>query len=275
MPKFTKKRKLSFDEIGKCNPSSKSKTRKHCLPKNVYDKISTQTSTKTCDSNQEHCLLDKATGISIDEKEKLRKQYLRPRYPHEWDSDPDEWLDNFNIADVMKQYEYAYPTFRFMGVYPIDFLVQNPRVTNRKQCIHPELCNLNIYTLYNQGVRSFGIIFNLDPHYKGGSHWVSLYCNLNGLKSNSSKDLWCAYFDSYGFDVPNYISIFMRSICSQNKRMKLMYNARRFQYGNSECGMYSMYFIICMLVGISFKEFCKDSVADNFMLKLRHILFTK
>jgi hypothetical protein len=39
--------------------------------------------------------------------------------------------------------------------------------------------------------------------------------------------------------------------------------------------MFSMYFIICMINGISFKDFCKDSVNDAFMLQLRKILFSK
>jgi hypothetical protein len=39
--------------------------------------------------------------------------------------------------------------------------------------------------------------------------------------------------------------------------------------------MYSLYFIICMLHGIPFAQFCKDSVPDVFMLELRKVLFAK
>jgi hypothetical protein len=39
--------------------------------------------------------------------------------------------------------------------------------------------------------------------------------------------------------------------------------------------MFSMYFLICMLSGIMFKDFCKDSVNDASMLELRKILFSK
>ena len=56
---------------------------------------------------------------------------------------------------------------------------------------------------------------------------------------------------------------------------ELGYNARQFQFGDSECGMFSMYFIICMMCGIPFENFCKTAVNDDFMLELRKILFAK
>ena len=36
-----------------------------------------------------------------------------------------------------------------------------------------------------------GIVFNLDPHDKPGSHWVSMYVDLN------NGGIY--YFDSYGY----------------------------------------------------------------------------
>jgi len=114
------------------------------------------------------------------------------------------------------------------------------------------------------------MIFNLDPHFKGGSHWVGLYIDLK--KKNKP---FIAYFDSYGYKTPPLIARLMRSFKLQIKGCELGFNARRFQYGNSECGMFSMYFIICMMHGISFRDFCKDSVKDDFMLNLRQILFAK
>lgn len=277
MRKHSRKRKLTYEDIGRCHPNVTRKQRrsKHCLPENVYSSlIRTNMKDKLCDPKNEHCLLDKSTTLTHDQREKLRKQYLRPRYPTEWLSNPDEWLDNFNIQDVMQQYEEYCPSYRFVGVYPIDFSVQSPYVKEQKQCLHPELCTLNLRQEYARGIRSLGFIFNLDPHYKGGSHWVGLYCDIHNLYSKK-KHTWCAYFDSYGMETPKYIATFMRYLYSQDHKMKLMFNARRFQYGGSECGMYSMYFILCMLNGISFSKFCKDSVPDDFMLHLRELLFTK
>jgi hypothetical protein len=65
----------------------------------------------------------------------------------------------------------------------------------------------------------------------------------------------------------------MRSLTLQDPKMKLAFNARRFQYGNTECGMYSLYFIIRMIEGDDFKKFCRRAPKDNEMLDLRKWLF--
>ena len=42
-----------------------------------------------------------------------------------------------------------------------------------------ELCKLDLEQLYKNGKRRLGIVFNLDPHDMPGSHWVSLFVNMN------------------------------------------------------------------------------------------------
>lgn len=267
----TRKRKLALKDISRCHPSQKT-SRKRCLPDSVYKEIATKLGRPKvdgCADDEEHCIVDNAP---LDEtlKKQLRKQYLRPRRPKAWIAKPNTWLDNYNILNVMKQYEEAYPAFSFLGVFPIDFSAPDPYRTNGvKQCLNKELCELNLNTEYDKGKRGIGMIFNLDPHFKGGSHWVGLYINLE----NKNKP-FAGYFDSYGYETPKLIARLMKSFKLQVSTCDLGFNARRFQYGDSECGMFSMYFLICMLSGISFKEFCKDAVNDKFMLDLRKILFS-
>jgi hypothetical protein len=279
----TYKRKLTLKDFTKCNPGVTRKSRNKCLPQKVYSAISKQVGIQTpnndnqtifesvgCGRGEEHCLLDKAP-INENVKKALRKRYLRPRRPKSWDGDPDMWLDNYNILAVMKQYEEALPWFKFLGVFPIDFSAPDPyKQNNAPQCLYKEICDLNLKQEYSKGIRGIGIIFNLDPHFKSGSHWVSLYINLKNINKP-----FVGYFDSYGYKTPPLIARLMRSFKLQIKTCDLGFNARRFQYGDSECGMFSIYFIICMLAGISFKDFCKDSVSDDYMLQLRKILFSK
>ena len=264
MPKT--KRKLALKMFTKCNP--KTKKRGRCLPDNIYSKISKHSKNTGCKKGEDHCLLDKS---SFDEntKKELRKQYLRPRRPKGWDKDPDMWLDNYNIMAVMKQYEETHDWFKFLGIFPIDFSAPDPYSSSVK-CLYKETCDLNLKNEYTNGIRGIGMIFNLDPHYKGGSHWVGLYINLQDIHKP-----YVSYFDSYGYKTPPLIARLMRSFKLQIDTCELGFNARRFQYGGSECGMFSMYFIICMINGIPFKDFCKDSVNDAFMLKLRKIFFSK
>jgi hypothetical protein len=275
----TQKRKLNLRDFTRCNPSATRKNKNKCLPQKVYSDISKKLHVKGddklfnsigCLKGEEHCLLDKAP-INENVKKELRKQYLRPRRPKGWDSDPDMWLDNYNIMGVMKQYEQSLPWFKFLGVFPIDFSAPNPyKHDGSLQCLYKETCEINLKDEYAKGTRGIGMIFNLDPHFKGGSHWVGLYIDLKNIKKP-----FVGYFDSYGYKVPPLIARLMKSFKLQVHSCELGYNARKFQYGDSECGMFSMYFIICMMCGISFKDFCKDSVSDDYMLQLRKILFSK
>ncbi len=209
----------------------------------------------------------KALPLSESEKTNLIQQYLRPEQPAKWKEDPDMWLDSLNIEAVMKQYEEAFPSFEFMGPFPIDFAAPDPyNHSGEKKCLIREICGLRMEEAVRQGTKSIGIIYNLDPHFKDGSHWVANYIDIPNHK--------CYYFDSYGYEPPKQIATFMKWLTTQDSQMKLMYNARRFQHLGSECGMYSLYFIIRMLSGDMFRPFCRKQPRDSIMLDLRDWLFS-
>lgn len=217
----------------------------------------------------ERCLVEKSV-LEGGKKKELLKRYFRPRMPDSWIENPDEWLDSNNIADVMKQYEELYPEFKFFGTNPIDFAAPDPYTegaAEKGKCLEEAICKLNLKTLHAQGKTKLGFVYNLDPSNKGGSHWIASFTDIPGHRTY--------YFDSYGMKPPPQIARFMRSLTLQDPKMKLRYNSRRFQYGNSECGMYSLYFLICMLEGENFKKFCERSPRDSEMLSLRKTLFSQ
>ena len=216
----------------------------------------------------DRCLLEKIQ-IDSQKKKSLLKSYFRPTMPDTWLSDPDEWLDSTNIQDVMTQYEEAYPHFKFYGTNPIDFGAPNPynkHEASQNKCMNDEICKINLKDLLKQGKAHLGFVYNLDPSNKGGSHWIASFTDIPAHRSY--------YFDSYGMKPPEEISRFIRALTLQDPQMKLCFNARRFQYGNTECGLYSLYFLIRMLQGEKFKTFCRRAPRDNEMLNLRLYLFS-
>lgn len=253
-----------------------------CLPPEVLQKAASQTGVPL-ESNptllrkalekhlnvkpeQEMSFLN-ALPFPSSEKEELAKTYLRPSQPTKWKEDPDMWLDSLNIESVMKQYEEAFDEFEFMGPFPIDFAAPDPYIgSGEKKCLIREICGIRMEQAIQHGTKSIGIIYNLDPHFKDGSHWVANYIDIPNHK--------CYYFDSYGYEPPKQIAIFMKWLTTQDPKMKLMYNARRFQHLGSECGMYSMYFIIRMLAGDQFRPFCKRQPRDSVMLDFRDWMFS-
>jgi len=216
----------------------------------------------------ERCWIEKAP-IDQGKKKYLLRRYFRPAMPDEWEKDPDQWLDSNNIADVMKQYEDTYPHFKFYGTNPIDFAAPDPydsRAAAMNQCLNEDICKLNIKDLLKRGKTHLGFVYNLDPSNKGGSHWIASFTDIPAHRTY--------YFDSYGIEPPQQIARFMRSMTLQDPQMKLEFNARKFQYGNSECGMYSLYFLIRMLEGDNFQKFCRRAPRDSQMLAFRKWLFS-
>jgi hypothetical protein len=214
-----------------------------------------------------------ALPLPEQEKEQLAKDYLRPPLPKEWTTDPDMWLDTNNIADVMNQYEEArtkngVKEFEFMGPFPIDFAAPDPykKKQGEKKCLMNEICEIRVQKALENGTRSIGIVYNLDPHYKSGSHWVANYIDLAGHT--------CYYFDSYGMKPPEQIATFMKWLAVQDPSMKLVSNARRLQYSNTECGMYCIYCIIRMLEGDNFVQMTRRKPKDADMLDMRDWVFS-
>ena len=166
----------------------------------------------------------------------------------------------------MKQYEKVYKNFKFIGPVPIDFDYEYS-VGN---CIIDELCNIDIVDLQNKKINKIGIVFNLDKHDMDGSHWVSMFVNLN-------KDR-VYYFDSYGEPPPKEVDILANRLIDQgnknNQKIKYIKNNKRFQFKNSECGVYCMYFITQLLKGKTFNSFKNNIIKDDQMNKNRGYFYS-
>lgn len=191
-----------------------------------------------------------------------------PEHPIEWFQNPYSWLSNIDIMNVMVQYEKKYTSFKFIGVFPIDFASDN----GFGKCVSDEICNLNIKSLRNK-YSSFAAVFNLDYHYQPGSHWVTTYFNIN----KSSINYGFYYFDSNAVKPPIQVIHFFKSIKKQinDSNFKLHYNTIKKQFKNTECGMFCIYFLTQCLENISFKKIIQYPFDDKDVYQLRKIFFRK
>jgi hypothetical protein len=205
---------------------------------------------------------------------KLNKEFknsFAPKSPDEWKKNPNDWLSSIDILKVMKQYEKAYSCFEFIGPSPIDY---DTHVIHG-DCVWEELCHFSLQNQLNRGKTKIGIIFNLDPHYKGGSHWVSLFINI--------KKKMIFYFDSAGEKIPKQIMKFVETVKKQGEETKprILFEFDEnypveHQYGNTECGIYSLYFIVHMLEDTHNTEYFKTHILkDEYMEKFRKIYFNE
>lgn len=195
---------------------------------------------------------------------KLLYLTFAPQAPQTWTKNPNEWLNSLDITRVMQQFEDKHPNFQFIGPSPIDF--DNHKIDG--ECVWEELCKFNLAKTLKQNKTKVGIIFNLDPHYKGGSHWVALFISI--------PHSICLFCDSTGDPMPKEIKKLVDRITTQASylglSLQLEVNTIEHQKKDSECGIYSIYFLDKMLNQNPPQLFTKR-IPDDTMQTFRNVYF--
>jgi hypothetical protein len=178
------------------------------------------------------------------------------------------WLSTYDIRDVLKQYEQLYPDFISLGPVPIDFCMLASN----------EVCRLNLKQILSKGKRRIGMVFNTDPSNKPGKHWVSMFVDLTG-----NPEQWeINYFDSFGkaqaskevMDLVNHLkSQNPNFIVKMNCSDKACTSARNHQKLNTECGVYSINFIVERLSGKSWEDLVINNLYDDSTMTSRRRVY--
>ena len=159
----------------------------------------------------------------------------------------------------MKQYEKKYDDFKFLGVVPSD-------CPTKIQC---ELSNIDIKSLKKKKINKIGLVYNLDVSSGPGTHWVAVYIDNKNNEIN--------FYDSYGSKPIHLINVFLNNIKKKyeklNQKSIIIYNDTRHQYGGSECGMYSINFLLERLNNVSMYKISKRKITDKKMNDLRKLVY--
>jgi len=269
--------KSDYNHVNKTNPITFTDTKD--ILKELRKRLS--------QCSKEECWLSQIKDTAL--KKKIESYVFAPKHPAEWNYNPNEWLSNHDIFNVLVQYENRYSSFEFIGPSFIDFDAK-PSESGDK-CVTNELCQFSLKDHLDKNHKNIAVVFNLDKHNQSGSHWVSLFIDI--------PNQFIFYFDSAGEKIPPEIMVLVKRIQEQGRGLNNLRktqkrsqknNAVRFkfyenwplehQYGNTECGMYSLFFIITMLTGKTedrtFKTarekinfFKKTRVPDKYVENLR------
>ena len=297
----TLKKLLTRPKYVNCNPHNRSNkvVRGSCLPEDVlhilkvnynennpYNQIISEKPRtiwkelkrrlKTCTT--EDCWLNIINDQNYVEK---LNQYLyvpRPLQPSKWKTKKNYWLSNHDIDSVLSEYEKSYSMFRAITTASIDF---------DDLCYVEDLCRLKnkeqVQEYLNAGKTKIGVVFNLDKFRDDGSHWVSLFIDL--------QEGFVFFFDSLGDKIPKEIKRLVDRLKQHCMELDTPIELKEYnnykvehQKENSECGMYSLFFIVTLLTGkinnvpIESSEekldlFRKPRIPDSYVSNFRKIYF--
>jgi hypothetical protein len=196
--------------------------------------------------------------MSEDNKDMLENVVFRPEGPQ----GKFDWLSTLDINNVLTQYENKYEDFKFLGAVPMDF----------NDLDYLPFKTIDFDDFYKHGIYKLGVIFNLDESYKSGSHWVSLFIDL--------KKGQIYYSDSYGIRPEKRVVNFINKVEDYLKKkgiynIDIRYNKTQHQQGNSECGVYSINFILRLLKGKTFDHITRKRLTDQKVNKCRLRYFNK
>jgi hypothetical protein len=164
--------------------------------------------------------------------------------PHRYDNG--EMLTSLDIENVINQLEKSNRNFKFLNAVPID--VYNPKIARQY------LKHTNIHKLISK-YSYISIVFNLDPHYMDGSHWVCIFIDV--------KNKEIEYFDSMGRKMPSSIKLFLDNL---KLNFEIKNKNKKIQGYNSNCGVYCIYFIEQRLKGKSYENIINnvnDEIIEN------------
>jgi hypothetical protein len=251
---------LAFNIYIQTNKICKSK-KVLCVPKRLID-ISSKSNEDLWKSihnrlsilcKDESCWIEQPFINSIPDlhlRDKIQYFTFKPRMSH----NSKNWLHTDDINEVMQQYQELDKSFKFVGALPADFY---------------QVKKVRYSDILNKFYKKIGFVFNLDKHNQSGSHWVAF------LIDNVKQTL--EYFDSTGNPPNKPINNFILLIKKYLKRNSLTYslliNKQIHQRQNSECGVYSMYYLIRRILGDNFHSITNNIIKDQEMKKFRKYLF--
>jgi len=251
-----------------------------CSPKELVDKLKKFSETRddkldkvkktsleilkakyNCDS--ETCILnqyDVKRYVDPNMIERALKENFKPIGPRM----NKDWLSNFNIDEVLRQIQKKYKDKHF---FHVPYQMRDFEKTNS------ELANLDWESKYKRGYRTFGTVMNTDYSDGNGIHWFAIF----GDFLDDNKCYTIEYFNSSGElplpEVSSWMKRFKHSLNLDKPVKDIVVTRIENQKSTSECGLYSLYYIISRLDGIPMEWFKKNRVKDSTMYTFRQYLF--
>jgi hypothetical protein len=195
-------------------------------------------------------------GVSRDEVEAEAKAAFKPVGPR----NSTALLTNFHIDAVLAQWATAHP-----GFHPYPFAM-----SDFEEMGHP-LAGLKDIGA-GGSTSCAGCVMNTDVSSGRGKHWVALFLDFRASP-------WTVeYFNSAGNPPPPHIAAWMERAAAKLAKKKpcepVHVTRVRHQRGNTECGLYSLFYIYSRLTKTGWRRFEDGGdIPDDAMTEFRERVF--
>lgn len=179
-------------------------------------------------------------------------------------------FSNFNEDTILEQFQRAIPTFKYFKCELMDFPSMPNSALAKSLNSNSEL----VQGIKDGSIEMFGTIPNTlvstgDTSRVG--HWVAMFGDFRGKK-------WTIeYYNSSGNNAPAKVYDWMQKLATtigqecNNECIAVNVSNIASQKGPSECGIYSLHYIICRILGTPYKTFREHSIPDAEVQKIRKL----
>jgi hypothetical protein len=173
-------------------------------------------------------------------------------------------LSNFNIDDVLDQFEKRFAHRKFLHI---------PFQMRDFEKVGTELATIDLAEKLKSKYKTFGVVLNTDWSKNQGIHW---YCIFG---ENYGDKIIIEYFNSSGKPpLPETEAWLQKTKHHLQKQLKIpvkiVYSTGiEFQFDNHSCGVYSLAYIWLRLEQVPPTWFRSDNFGDARMHSLRRNLF--
>lgn len=193
-----------------------------------------------------------------------------------------ELLNNFNIDNTLKRLTKPHKRFYPMKFQMIDFAgVKNINGEYRKGFEPTELGKLYVPDLIKKGYTSMGVVLNTDVRTGRGIHWFALFFNF------ATNPITLEHFNSSGRRSVARVRELLERCASDIKTSDMFSGSSTkkvviiddpsivHQKHDTECGMYSIYYIWNRLNNVDHRKFREKTIPDKMMEEFRRHVFSQ
>lgn len=230
----------------------------------------------------EHGIAKQVANLDDDEcKHILHANYLPPG---QYRPKP---LNNTEVDSVLDLLEIKHPDFFNLHINMINFEEYGGTLaqlrTNINDIVAGKSVKFKMPETYDSkempaGKKRFAAVLNSDKFGNGGKHWTCIFVDLRG------PAITIEFFNSSGNppypQVREWAIKFERDICKSAiadklTRQEMFITASEIQHqkGETECGVYCIYYIYHRLDGMDHRAFKRDPIPDNLVTEFRHKIF--